>query len=1356
MRQFVLSIALIAVLCARSALAATPYLVKDINARPTPVGSNPHAFVRFGSLAVFLASTPTTTDELWRTDGTPAGTYKLAGTSSSAVVWNGKVWFTSGGLWSTDGTVAGTQQLTLPAGLTPSFLMAGPAHLYFFDAGHLWRTDGTTGGTAQLSTAVLAPAVPSAIAGSRLCFLADSNGDGLELWTVDGAGNLSQVQEFASPDVNRLLAAGSQVYFQKSAGAAGVEVWRSDGTPAGTVRVQSTAPILMPAFADLVTDGAFVYVSGDDGTGRKLWRTDGTHAGTVVVSDYVRYYGGSMGTPFVRLPNGNLLLWSASFDSSLDVLVFDGTTTTYLRGTGPAAEGRFRAYLADNVAFFATDDFLWRSDGTSAGTSWVGSPGSFPEVPPTWQGTSLGASVVYGSPGENRGTELWKLAGTASPVLVKDIAESTYGSKPAEFIALRGGVIFHAVATEDYPQQPFANDLWFSDGTTAGTQKLVTNVGPNPNVVACGSWAFFKGLTFEDGEEPWITDGTPAGTHMIVDLAPGKHYGTQLGLSSSPARPTCVDGLLLFFAEDNAGLHLWRTDGTAAGTTVVDADPEWPGIGTVARRGSDLFFATTTSSATPHARLWRSGTTPGTTVMVKDFPASSIIEELRVAGSNVYVVTKESATAQTLWRSDGTEAGTVALRTGQSFDLHADFYGRLTYSWKDSAGVSQGFCTTDGTNGGTCFVPAAGTPGATFSMTPFNGFLSYNYPDLRRTDGAAEVLTGVTAVDKIVATGGGRLFLNSAYLSGGQPQFLESDGTAAGTALVSPLPVDEAVASGGRLFLSQDELYALDFNVAATGFSPSTVALPGGQTITISGRGFSGPVTILIGGVQAAIGSVSPTVITFTAPPLAEGFYPIELILGDGRRMTLETLLAYTCTHPTAVITAATTSVCSAVRVPLQGSGGVRCSWFPTSYLDDASSCTPTAMIEQAITYSLVVYNENGCPSTNAPTVTLSFAPPAIVDSITPAVASPGTIVTIHGSRLQCAKAVVLEAADSTWTRNVPFNIVDATTIQFRQPGDAPRSVRPRVGDGPGVAGPYYLRSSRRDFDAGVIGDVFWRNTSTGQNSLWSMAPSSFRGEVVLTVPTSWSPVAIADFNGDARADVFWTNPATGETSIWLMNGPAITTAVRSTTVPVAWKPIGSADFNGDGKADLFWHNPTTGETSVWLMNGTTFTGMRSLTVPTAWKPVAFGDFNTDAKGDVFWRNPSTGETSIWLMNGGMPSTTVRSDTLAGPWAVAGSGDFDADGKEDLFWWNSATSETLVWYLDGAVIRAKKTMPAMSAGWRPIQVSHFATDDTADVFWHNATTGQTSVWQINATLASFQTWSPLKVADPNWKPVALP
>ncbi|HET7453337.1 MAG TPA: S-layer homology domain-containing protein, partial [Thermoanaerobaculia bacterium] len=100
---------------------------------------------------------------------------------------------------------------------------------------------------------------------------------------------------------------------------------------------------------------------------------------------------------------------------------------------------------------------------------------------------------------------------------------------------------------------------------------------------------------------------------------------------------------------------------------------------------------------------------------------------------------------------------------------------------------------------------------------------------------------------------------------------------------------------------------------------------------------------------------------------------------------------------PTAVASG-TASICAGSSTALSGSGGARCSWSPSTGLDDASSCSPHASPSSTTTYTLTVTGANGCSSTNAPTVTVTVNPKPTAVASGSAAICPGTSATLSGS----------------------------------------------------------------------------------------------------------------------------------------------------------------------------------------------------------------------------------------------------------------------------------------------------------------------------------------------------------------------
>src|SRR6188768_3562584 len=75
--------------------------------------------------------------------------------------------------------------------------------------------------------------------------------------------------------------------------------------------------------------------------------------------------------------------------------------------------------------------------------------------------------------------------------------------------------------------------------------------------------AYFSANDGIYGTELWVTDGTSAGTQRVTDLLPGSG-------SSFPRSRIIYNDLIYFSAYDSShGQELWATDGTSGGTYLV-------------------------------------------------------------------------------------------------------------------------------------------------------------------------------------------------------------------------------------------------------------------------------------------------------------------------------------------------------------------------------------------------------------------------------------------------------------------------------------------------------------------------------------------------------------------------------------------------------------------------------------------------------------------------------------------------------------------------------------------------------------------------------------------------------------------
>jgi ELWxxDGT repeat protein len=142
--------------------------------------------------------------------------------------------------------------------------------------------------------------------------------------------------------------------------------------------------------------------------------------------------------------------------------------------------------------------------------------------------------------------------------------------------------------------------LWTSDGSVAGTHRLTPIPGTPAGYTLTGSGPLFY-FTDTDVTQLWRSDGTEAGTFVIQTA----ELVTSL---------TDVDGRLFFVADDGVhGSELWTTNGIAEGPLLVaDLNPGATGSAPAAPASVDgrLLFAA--DDGVHGKELWRSdGTARG-------------------------------------------------------------------------------------------------------------------------------------------------------------------------------------------------------------------------------------------------------------------------------------------------------------------------------------------------------------------------------------------------------------------------------------------------------------------------------------------------------------------------------------------------------------------------------------------------------------------------------------------------------------------------------------------------------------------------------------------------------------------------
>ena len=705
--------------------------------------------------------------DLWVTDGTTPGTHQISPgqglyhlSPSSLTAFGNSVLLIgtdpgNGGsvLYDVDtasDTIQPLAQAQFNAAHLSSIAVMNGFALFAGAGSALWRTDGTVAGTVLVKD--IGPTAPNGGLGSqdeqflrignRAIFFANDGVNGTYLWSSDGT-DAGTVPLIATVDQNPqplFGTVGSHAYFGVSTGVSfGVDSLAvTDGTPAGTHVLATVGAVDGSDFGINEFAGTdtltfiYAYVNGDPSQApvRRLFAYAPQTNALTPLRDTTHFVPDER----PQLDGGRLLF--ASFDpvNGLEPWISDGTVAgTHLisdvmpesltNDSNPSAFVDFGGQLA----FLADDGVhgteIWVSDGSAGGTR------QLTHVNPANGVYSPSAmSVMNGS------LYFFALDSAGASHFLRvdnpDAAASVLGALtpsppptpgfytpcPDQRSAVLNGNLYFAA------QYGTGYELFKTDGTAAGTVR-VTDMSASLSFpfapcspVTVGSHVFFTSTT-ATGQQVFATDGTSSGTVQISHIV-----GTLLPPGAAPA---VLNGDLYFSGIDSTNSsQLWKTDGTAAGTTMTATFPsENGGLTAVVPAGvvnGKLLLEVQKGSAP--AQLWVSdGTQAGSSALPS--PALSSSAGVVVIGSKGYFAVQHGTSSSEPWTTDGTKAGTVLLKDTDPTQTanplwFQDFNGIAIFEVQDANDGSQLY-RSDGTSAGTNLVgPIGAAPIQGFPSTP--------------------------------------------------------------------------------------------------------------------------------------------------------------------------------------------------------------------------------------------------------------------------------------------------------------------------------------------------------------------------------------------------------------------------------------------------------------------------------------------------------------------------------------------------------------------------------------------------------------------------------------------------------------
>jgi uncharacterized repeat protein (TIGR01451 family) len=653
--------------------------VKDI--QPGPDGSNPDHFMTVGGLVFFRANG----NQLWKTDGTEAGTQRVRSFSS----------------------------LSDPR--QDAFRWAAVGNTLFFRAQdnfgmELWMTDGTTSSRIDLCGGSCSgdPRWLTTL-GSSVIF-SGSNGSDVELWRHQGGitTRYADINPSGSSFPDHIESLGGVAVFQAQ-DATEQGLFSTDGATVSKIAGSAT---FFYGFTDLKVAGGIAFFDGNDGgvlSGRELWISNGTQAGTALIKDIRPGSFSSDPQDFAAV--GNLMYFTANDGTNgreLWVSNGNGAGTLPLEIVPGSGSPSFQYDIVDlngGQAFFVADNGSgtgsapWVSNGTPAGTILLGDfvPGSSGLVSGQPMTTS-GFAFFHGSAS---GSELWRSNGTtAGTVPLTQLSTNSGGGAPNQIVSYGGYGYF---CTDD---GIYGKELWRTDGTTAGTF-LLQDLNPgyrsgcDGNIVSSGGSLYIPGINGTDFGL-WRSNGQPGGTVWVKTF------------NAAPQQLVAYNGIVCFVADDGggAGAELWCSNGTTGGTYLVK--DVYPGslpatITDLTAVGGQLYFGGRFNS-TGDFELWKSNGTEMGTVVVRDIQpgsAGSFPGNFGAVGSTVLFTATTSADGTEVWKTDGTVGGTVMVKdintSGSGANGAEGFYqlGGYAYFVGDDGSSGRELWRTDGTTGNT-------------------------------------------------------------------------------------------------------------------------------------------------------------------------------------------------------------------------------------------------------------------------------------------------------------------------------------------------------------------------------------------------------------------------------------------------------------------------------------------------------------------------------------------------------------------------------------------------------------------------------------------------------------------------------
>ncbi|MFN0175185.1 MAG: T9SS type A sorting domain-containing protein [Saprospiraceae bacterium] len=663
------------------------YLVKDC--KPGITSTFPKELTTSDNLVYFWGG-GTVPRELWRSDGTEAGTFKVFQTTSSnyyiqnaslRIIENKACFLVKKNtgeteFWISDGTIAGTSKAT---DLPPSTIDQTYFEAFVLNGKYVYlandqqnpnlewiATDGTSNGTEILldfpanADYYLIPNGGSAksILNGSFFFMYTNPDNDSELWKSDGTASGTLKIKTIEKNSASLLCSSKQDFFfliQTSPNDT-LCLWASDGTPTGTRKVKylGNDGYIYGDLGAAALDSSILFPSPFFGPGivEFPYRSDGTEQGTYpLMGAPATHLAGSNPVGFVSGPgdafffradveNAYSGVWRTEPSAPFSITLLDTTSQDmYLEVATPMSIG---------------NKVLWFSDkNTLRFTEASGAINQF-QLPVNFSGSwdyGPGGAVYFIA---NNNKSLWRLSG--APAAFNLLS----GSANSQFYGLKAaGDSLYFIERFTLPNQP--NFLWSSDGTVNGTQII--------GVIQDGSIIFLRAV--ENRIAYSTSTFNPYARTLYVRgfdpvYFPDLNFDDFAGLAITDSQ-LFVLGPRVYGPADSFHYSLWTAENGQpnllrkfkgiAGHQYYDSRPQEH----LHRLGNSVLFGAGLTEN--NVELWISdGTTSGTNELRDLHPSGSSNPDNFVHyNDQLWLFTANDGTEVSWWATDGTGAGTFKV-----------------------------------------------------------------------------------------------------------------------------------------------------------------------------------------------------------------------------------------------------------------------------------------------------------------------------------------------------------------------------------------------------------------------------------------------------------------------------------------------------------------------------------------------------------------------------------------------------------------------------------------------------------------------------------------------------------------------